>query len=83
MKITSESLKIITKSTPNQVEIRFKSRFDLLVGVNFFQAGASENLGVESFGSRLERPRAEKEVDNVSFVRLEPVQLDGRNRADV
>jgi len=29
------------------------------------------------------RPRAEEKVDDVAFVRLEPVELDGRNRTEI
>src|SRR5262249_16638392 len=32
---------------------------------------------------KLKRPRAEQEIDDVPFVRLEPVQLNGRNRTSV
>src|SRR6202790_1315557 len=32
---------------------------------------------------RLERARAEQELDDVAFVRLEPVELDGRNRTEI
>src|SRR5258708_7323099 len=32
---------------------------------------------------RLKRPGAEEEIDDVSLVRLQPVQLDGGDRADV
>ena len=32
---------------------------------------------------RLERPRAEQEIDDVAFVRLQPVELDGRHRTEV
>src|SRR5436309_2554871 len=37
----------------------------------------------EPVRGRLERPRPEQEIDDVPFVRLEPVQLNSRDGADV
>src|SRR3990172_1562076 len=43
----------------------------------------ASRLRRQPFRGRLKRPRAEEEIHDVAFVRLKPVQLDGRDRADV